>query len=135
MSSSYSTITNNVNMLLIDSSTITNFSPYVAYISSVNVPGTIATIRDSTGLLSTPGRIIIVSTLKDVLFADGTSSIRITQPFGYITMSARDKNTWSIVNTFAFPNPEGNTNVVVYILLVLLTVIHWWQDHMFQQFL
>jgi len=111
MSSIYSTITNNVNMLLVDSSTITNFSPYVAYISSVNIPGRIATVRDSTGLVSTPGRIIIVSTLKDVLFADGTSSIRITQPFGYITMSARDKSTWNIVNTFAFPNPEGNTNV------------------------
>ena len=100
MSSSYSTITNNVNLLLIDSSTITNFSPFVAYISSVNVPGRIATVRDSTGLVSTPGRIIIVSTLKGVIFADGTSSISITQPFGFVTMSARDKYTWNIINTF-----------------------------------
>lgn len=106
MSSAYSTITNNVNLLLVNSSTITLNAPYVAYISSINVPGRIATVRDAVGLVSSPGRLIILSTLKDVLFSDGTSSITISQPFGYISLSSRDKNTWDIINTFAFPMPS-----------------------------
>jgi len=106
MSSSYSTITSNVNLLLVNSSTITNFAPYIAYISSVSIPGRIATVRDAVGLVSSPGRLIIVSTLKGVIFSDGTSSISISQPFGYVTLSSRDKNTWDIINTFAFPQPS-----------------------------
>ena len=110
MSSAYSTITSNVNLLLVDTKVITKNNPYIAYVSSVNIPGRIATIRDATGFLSTPNS-IVVSTLKNVLFADGTSSFSITQPFGYITLSARDPNTWNIINTFAFPQPQGVTNV------------------------
>ena len=106
MSSSYSTITSNVNLLLVNSSTITNFAPYVAYVSSVSIPGRIATVRDAVGLVSSPGRLIILSTLKGVLFSDGTSSITISQPYGYVTLSSRDKNTWDIINTFAFPQPS-----------------------------
>ena len=106
MSSAFSTITSNVNLLLVNSSTITNFNPYVAYISSVSIPGRIATVRDAVGLVSSPGRLIILSTLKDVRFSDGTSSITISQPFGYISLSSRDKNTWDIINTFAFPMPS-----------------------------
>lgn len=106
MSSAYSTITSNVNLLLVNSATITNFNPYIAYVSSVSVPGRIATVRDATGLVSSPGRLIILSTLKDVRFSDGTSSITISQPFGYISLSSRDKNTWDIINTFAFPMPS-----------------------------
>jgi hypothetical protein len=110
MASAYSTITSNVNLLLVDTKVITQNAPYIAYVSSVNIPGRIATIRDNTGYLSTPNS-IIVSTLSNVLFSDGTSSFSITQPFGYITISARDVNTWNIVNTFAFPQPQGTTNV------------------------
>lgn len=106
MSSAYSTITSNVNLLLVNSSTITNFAPYIAYISSVSIPGRIATVRDAVGLVSSPGRLIILSTLKDVIFSDGTSSITISQPFGYISLSSRDKNTWDVINTFAFPQPS-----------------------------
>lgn len=106
MSSAQSTITSNVNLLLVNSSVITLDNPYIAYISSTTVPGRIATVRDATGLVSSPGRLIILSTLKDVLFSDGTSSITISQPFGYISLSSRDKNTWDVINTFAFPQPS-----------------------------
>ena len=110
MSSQYSTITSNVSLLLVNTTNVTSLNPYVAYVSSVSLPGRIATIRDATGNC-TSNRNIIVSTLKDVHFSDGTNSISINQPFGYITLSSRDKNTWSIINTFAFPHPEGLTNV------------------------
>jgi hypothetical protein len=106
MSSAFSTITSNVNLLLVNSSTISLNAPYIAYVSSTSIPGRIATVRDAVGLVSSPGRLIIVSTLKDVRFSDGTSSITISQPYGYISLSSRDKNTWDIINTFAFPMPS-----------------------------
>jgi len=111
MSSAYSTITSNVNLLLVNSSTITLNNPYVAYISSVSIPGRIATVRDAVGLVSAPSRLIVLSTTKNVLFSDGTNSITISQPFGFVSLSSRDKNTWDIINTFAFPNPTGTSYV------------------------
>ena len=110
MTTPYSTIMNNVNVVLVDSSTITPTNPYIVYISSVSVPGRVATVRDATGYLSTPNR-IIVSTLKDVLISPNISTFTITQPFGYISLSSRDINTWNIINTFAFPDPQGTANV------------------------
>lgn len=108
MSSPVSTITSNVNLLLVDTYTIVNSNqPYVAYVSSVAVPGKIATVRDSTGNLGTNFFKIRVSTTQDVRFVDGTNFFDITQPFGYVTMSSRDKNTWNILNAYAFPDPYG----------------------------
>ena len=101
---------NNVNVILVDSSTITPTHPYIVYISSVSIPGRIATVRDATGYLSTPNR-IIVSTLKDILISPNISTFTITQPYGYISLSSRDANTWNIINTFAFPDPQGTPNV------------------------
>jgi len=108
MSSPVSTITSNVNLLLLDTYNIVNSNqPYVAYVSSVTAPGKIATVRDSTGNLGTNFFKIRVSTTKDVSFTDGTNFFDITQPFGYVTMSSRDKNTWNILNAYAFPDPYG----------------------------
>ena len=104
---------NNVNVVLVDTSVISANHPYIVYVSSVSIPGRVATVRDATGYLSSPNT-IIVSTLKDILFASGTtgfSSFSITQPFGYVTLSSRDVNTWNIINTFAFPDPQGVANV------------------------
>ena len=108
MSSPVSTITSNVNLLLLDTYTIVNSNqPYVAYVSSVTAPGKIATIRDSTGNLGTNFFKIRVSTTSGVSFTDGTNFFDITQPFGYLTMSSRDRNTWNILNAYAFPDPYG----------------------------
>ena len=105
MTSAFSTITNNVNLLLVDTSVITSNNPYVAYVSSVSIPGRIATIRDSTGYLSSVNQKIIISSMKDVLFNLSTSSITITQPFGFVSLISRDKNTWNVINNYAFPAP------------------------------
>ena len=110
MTTPISTIMNNVNVILVDSSTITPATPYIVYISSVSIPGRVATVRDATGYLSSPNK-IIVSTLKDILISPNISTFTITQAYGYITLSSRDSNTWNIVNTFAFPDPQGTANV------------------------
>jgi len=116
MTSAFSTITNNVNLLLVDTSVITTNNPYVAYISSVSIPGRIATIRDSTGYLSSANQKIIISSMKDVLFNLSTSSISITQPFGFVSFISRDKNTWNVINNYAFPGPT-----VAYVSSVYIT--------------
>ena len=116
MTSAFSTITNNVNLLLVDTSVITTNNPYVAYVSSVSIPGRIATIRDSTGYLSSANQKIIISSMKDVLFNLSTSSISITQPFGFVSFISRDKNTWNVINNYAFPGPT-----VAYVSSVYIT--------------
>lgn len=105
MTSAFSTITNSVNLLLVDTSVITSNKPYVAYVSSTSIPGRIATIRDSTGYLSSPNQQIIISSTKDVLFNSNVSSISITQPYGFVSLISRDKNTWNVINNYAFPGP------------------------------
>jgi hypothetical protein len=60
------------------------------------------TIRDSVGFLSSP-QTIIVSTQQGVLFADGTSSITLTQPYAYLTVTSRDATSWNLKNSFGFP--------------------------------
>jgi hypothetical protein len=116
MTSAFSTITNNVNLLLVDTSVITTNNPYVAYVSSVSIPGRIATIRDSIGYLSSANQKIIISSMKDVLFNLSTSSISITQPFGFVSLISRDKNTWNVINNYAFPGPT-----VAYVSSVYIT--------------
>ena len=114
-----STITDTVNLLLLDTGNTTIFKkgqPYITYISTTTIPGRIATIRDATGYVST-GNTIILSTMKDVTFADGTSSLSITQPYGFVTITSRSTNSWAVINTFAFPDPLGtyqvcNVNVI-----------------------
>jgi len=107
---SNSTIIDNVNLLLLDTSIIKPNQPYVTYISTTSIPGRIATIRDATGYVST-GANIYISTMSSVIFADGTSSLKITQPFGFVTLTSRSTNTWAVINTFAFPDPLGTANV------------------------
>jgi hypothetical protein len=54
--------------------------------------------------------------MKDVLFNLSTSSISITQPFGFVSLISRDKNTWNVINNYAFPGPT-----VAYVSSVYIT--------------
>lgn len=110
-----STITDTVSLILLDTSKGSNITPgvtnnFITYISSSTVPGRIATVRDATGYVST-GNFILLSTTKNVFFADGSSTLSITQPFGFVSFSSRSTNQWSIINTFAFPDPLGTSYV------------------------
>jgi len=54
---------------------------------------------------------IIVSTAQNVFFTDGTSSIKISQPYATLSFMSRDANTWDIINTFGFPLYDSVANV------------------------
>ena len=84
----------------------------IVYLSSINSPGALITIRDGYGLAST-NRGIIVSTTNGLNFLDGPScnAYTINQPFGFLTVTPRTTNIWAVVNTFAFPEQSAAANV------------------------
>ena len=102
-------INGDTSLVLVDTSALTLNQSAVVLLSSINYPGRTVTIRDSMGYLSTPQR-IIVSTQQGVLFADGTSSIAMTQPYSYLTITSRDSNSWNLKNSFAFPQNQTIAN-------------------------
>lgn len=104
------TVTPSTSVVLLDTSILTAGASAIVLLSSQSPPGRNVTIRDSLGYLSSP-QSIIVSTTSGVTFADGTSSIRISQPFATLVFSSRDANSWNIINTFGFPLYDTIANV------------------------
>jgi hypothetical protein len=98
-------VNGDTNLILINSRDLTANQSAVVLLSSIQTPGRVVTVRDSVGFLSTP-QTILLSTITGVKFADGTSSIRITQPFGYLTVTSRDPTSWNLTNSFGFPQNE-----------------------------
>ena len=103
-------VNGDTSLILVNSRNLTAGQTAVVLLSTISYPGRTVTIRDSVGYLSSP-QSIIVSTQNNVLFADGTSSVVITQPYGYITVTSRDAYSWNIKNSFAFPNNQTIANV------------------------
>jgi hypothetical protein len=95
-------VNGDVSLVLIPTNNLTANQSAVVILSSINYPGRTVTIRDSVGYLSTPQN-IIVSTQQGVKFSDGTSSIVMTQPFSYLTVTSRDPTSWNPKNSFGFP--------------------------------
>jgi len=91
-------VNGDTSLVLINTKDLTAGQTAVVLLSSVTYPGRTVTIRDSVGYLSTP-QTILVSTQKGVQFADGTTQVIITQPYGYLTVTSRDIYSWNIKNT------------------------------------
>jgi len=104
-------VDNNTNLVLINTRDLTANQSAVVILSSISYPGQTVTIRDSVGYLSTP-QTIIVSTQRGVLFTDGTSSVVITQPYGYLTATSRDSAFWTLKNSFGFPDNRTIANAL-----------------------
>ena len=98
-------------LVLVNTRDLTAGQTAVVLLSTISYPGHTVTIRDSVGYLSSP-QTILVSTQKGVKFADGTSQIRITQPYGYLTISSRDPSSWVVKNTFGFPLNQTIANTL-----------------------
>jgi hypothetical protein len=73
----------------------------IVYLSSLYSPGTLITIRDFQGKARADSTILL-STTQNISFYDGTSTVSITQPFGFLTITPRTSTTWTLVNSFAF---------------------------------
>lgn len=80
----------------------------VVLLSSISYPGHIVGIRDATGSNAIAANPIIISTMQGLQFYDGTSSILLNQPNGYISLSSRNPTTWQVLNTQGFLNILSN---------------------------
>jgi hypothetical protein len=103
-------VNGDTSLILVNTRNLTAGQSAVVLLSSISYPGRTVTVRDSVGFLSSP-QTIIVSTLNNVFFADGTSSLVITQPYGYLTVTSRDPASWSLKNSFGFPLDQTIANV------------------------
>lgn len=97
------TVNSSTSVVLIDSSRITENSYALVYLSNVDYPGTVVTVRDYIGKAS-PTKQIILSTTQGLRFQDGSFSTLINQPFGFTTFTSAPPFTWQILNSYAFAN-------------------------------
>lgn len=104
------TVNASTSVVLVDTSVLGPNQSTIVYLSSATTPGQVVSVRDSLGYLSSP-QSIVVSTAGGVLFADGTSSLRLTQPYAAASFSAATPVTWNIINTFGFPLNNTVANV------------------------
>jgi hypothetical protein len=74
----------------------------VVLLSSIQYPGHIVGIRDITGSNSIAQTPIVISTMSSLTFYDGTSSILLNTPNGFVSVSSRDRRTWQLLNSFGF---------------------------------
>jgi len=100
------TVTPNTNIVLVNTAsgdqTTVNLPPVT--------PGQLITIRDNVGAASSNNQITITTTGGSVfstgtVLPDGNSNIKISQPFGAVTVGYSGGYKWNILNTFAFENP------------------------------
>jgi len=104
-------VNGDTSLVIINTKDLTAGQTAVVLLSSVTYPGRTVTIRDSMGYLSSPQK-IVVSTQQGVQFADGTSEVLITQPFGYLTVTTRDIYSWNVKNSFGFPQNLAIANAL-----------------------
>ena len=76
-------VNGDTSLILINTRNLTAGQSAVVLLSSISYPGRTVSIRDSVGYLSSPQQ-IVVSTQSGMTFAEGTSRILITQPYGSI---------------------------------------------------
>lgn len=93
------TVTGSTSVVLISSLQAPNT---VVLLSSMQYPGHIVTIRDITGSNSIAETPIIISTISSLKFYDGTSSILLNTPNGFLSLSSRDRSTWQLLNSVGF---------------------------------
>jgi len=112
MAASSANLTTPTSLLNIDTLDLTK-APHVVFLSSMTNPGGLFTIRDSTGGASKEP--IMLSTTVGIRFLDGggknSNIFTINQDFGYLTLSPTSSKSWSVLNTFAFPDSTKVANI------------------------
>jgi hypothetical protein len=74
----------------------------VVLLSSIQYPGHIVGIRDITGSNEIAQTPVVISTMSSLKFYDGTSSIVLNTPNGFVSLSSRDSRTWQLLNSVGF---------------------------------
>ena len=104
----------NQSTTLVQVDTSLLLAPYIVLLSNLNSPGSLLTIRDSTGNASLTNNIVI-STTVGVNYLDGggprSNIYTINQPYGFLSITPKTSNIWGVVNTFAFPDASASANL------------------------
>lgn len=85
-------------------------TPQTVLLSTLYAPGTVFTIRDIAGT-ATNASPITISTTTGNSFLSGSSSIQITQPYGYVSITPKTSTLWTVNNSFAFPDSQAFAEV------------------------
>jgi len=103
-------VSQSTSIVQVDTSLITPGNPAVVWLSTIDSPGTLITIRDITGDASM-SKYIVVSTTQDLHFLSGggpnCNIYTITQPYGFLTVTPKTPRIWAVTNTFAFPDQNA----------------------------
>ena len=114
-------VNRSTTLIQIDSSQNQNA---IVLLSSVNTIGSLVTIRDIAGSVLYKGlndasnNIVTISTMQDIYFLHKDSSDRpvstilLSQPYGFITVSPKTSTLWAVVNTQAFPDATTAANLI-----------------------
>lgn len=102
------TVTTSTSVVLV--ATSSNTPPYIVLLPNISTIGRIITVRDNDGFASLANNILL-STTAGAIFSDGTNSISINQPYGFITFNTNPNGVYYILNTFAFPAGQAAANV------------------------
>ena len=101
------TVTPSTSLILIKNVSTQN----IVYLPSYNYTDFSVTIRDTTGnsmIVDTP---VVISTINDSLFFDGSSAYNLNQPYGLVNVALRNSNRWQIVHTSGQSPANSAANV------------------------
>jgi len=101
------TVTPSTSLVLIKNVSTQN----IVYLPSYNYADFSVTVRDTTGnsrIVTTP---VVLSTINNSLFFDGSSRYNLNQPYGLVNVALRNSNRWQIVHTSGQSPANSAANV------------------------
>ena len=105
-------VTASTTLVQVDTSAL--LGPYIVRLSNLNLPGSMITVRDSTGNASATNTIVL-STISGIKFLNGggdsNNIYTINQRYGFLTVTPKTSSIWGVVNTFAFPAESQTANL------------------------
>jgi len=100
------TITASTSVVLVSTRATSN----IVYLPNISTVGNLITVRDNDGFASVQSPILLTTT-ANASFLDGSTSLSINQPFGFITLQTQENGVYAIVNTFAFQTGQSAASV------------------------
>jgi hypothetical protein len=100
------TVTASTSVVLISTLTAPNS---IVLLSSIRYAGHIVGIRDTTNDPLIAHYPVIVSTMSGLTLYDGTSSLLLNQPNGFVSLASRDTRTWQLLNSKGFLTTLSNS--------------------------
>jgi hypothetical protein len=97
-------------LVQVDSNTIQ--SPYTpVLLNAVSYPGQLVTVLNTLSSLNILTEPIVVSTVSETYFSDGSFSTLLQQPQGFVTAQTLLPNQWTFLNSYPFRDQAVSAGV------------------------